>query len=462
MQTKFKKILPNELDEILESSYDGIYITDGQGYTLKLNKAYERISGIKREEILGRNMKELVQEGYLSESVSLLVLKKRVRTTIEQEFSNGTKALVTGTPIFDEQGDISLVVTNVRDVTELVNLKDELKKNRELTEKYFSTIEELKKQIIKTDHMVVEDEKILELLKVAQRVSQLDVTILLLGETGVGKEEVARFIHQNSSRKDKPIVKINCGAIPENLIESELFGYEKGAFTGAKKEGKPGLFEIAEGGTIFLDEIGELPLELQVKLLRALQENEIVRVGSVKPIKIDVRILAATNRDLEYMVKNKLFREDLYYRLNVVPFSIPPLRERKKDIVPLIYFFTNKINNKYNLNKKFSAEAYHCFIKYDWPGNVRELKNIVERTIVVSPNSEIGLEDLPKQLYQKHNSISINIDEDLQPLKTVVENIEKKLVDKAYEKFGNVRAAAKALEIDPSTFVRKRRKYQKQ
>ncbi|QUH26987.1 sigma 54-interacting transcriptional regulator [Serpentinicella alkaliphila] len=460
-RVKQMKILSFELDAVIESSYDGIYITDGQANTLKVNKAYERITGINRKEMLGKNMKELVKKGYISQSVTLLVLKRQAVTTIEQEFSTRKKVLATGTPIFDEEGNILMVVTNIRDVTELVELRSQLEINRELTEKYYSTIEEMKKQITKTDHMIAEDEKILELLEIAKRVSQVDITVLLLGETGVGKEEVARFIHQNSKRRDKQLIKVNCGAIPETLIESELFGYEKGAFTGANKEGKRGLFELAEGGTLLLDEIGELPLDLQVKLLRALQEQEIVRIGGVKPIKINVRILAATNRNLEKMVKENLFREDLYYRLNVIPLHIPPLRQRKKDIVPLIYFFTDKINKKYNLHKRFSSEAFHKLINYDWPGNVRELRNIVERTAVITSTDEIQGSDLPEKISISSGYVDVDIHDEIVPLKDIVGKIEKKLIERAFEKFGNVRDAAKALGIDASTYVRKRKKYQK-
>jgi len=460
-RVKEMKMLSFELDAVIESSYDGIYITDGQANTLKVNRAYERITSINRNEMLGRNMKELVKKGYISESVSLIVLKRQAVTTIQQEFNNGKKVLATGTPIFDDEGNIFMIVTNVRDVTELVELKGQLEKNIELTERYYSTIEEMKMQILKADNMIAEDEKILELLEIAKRVSQVDITVLLLGETGVGKEEVARFIHQNSKRKDKPLVKVNCGAIPENLIESELFGYEKGAFTGANKDGKRGLFELAEGGTLLLDEIGELPLDLQVKLLRALQEQEIVRIGGVKPVKIDVRIIAATNRDLETMIKEKLFREDLYYRLNVIPLNIPPLRQRKKDIVPLIYFFTEKVNNKYNLNKRFSSDAFHRLINYDWPGNVRELKNIVERTAVITSSDEINASDLPEKIKSSDNYDDVDINNDIMPLKDIVAKIEKKLIDKSFLKYGNVRDAAKALGIDASTYVRKRKKYQR-
>jgi len=338
-QVKELDLLYFKMESIIESSYDGIYITDGEANTIKINKAYERITGLNRDEILGKNMRQLVDDKILSQSVTLMVFETKKVTTIEQEFRTGKKALVTGTPIYDNKNNIIMVVTNVRDITELYDLREQLKKNQELALKYYSAIEEMKLQLAKHEYIVAEDEKTLQLLEFSQRIAKVDTTVLLLGETGVGKEEIAIFIHRNSLRKDKPFVKINCGAIPPNLIESELFGYEKGAFTGALQQGKLGMFEVAEGGTLLLDEIGELPLEMQVRLLRVLQEQEITRVGGVKPISIDVRILAATNRDLEKMVREKIFREDLYYRLNVVPINIPSLREREKDILPLTYLF---------------------------------------------------------------------------------------------------------------------------
>jgi transcriptional regulator with PAS, ATPase and Fis domain len=298
-------------------------------------------------------------------------------------------------------------------------------------------------------------------LEFSQRIAKVDTTVLLLGETGVGKEEIAKFIHRNSLRKDRPFVKINCGAIPANLIESELFGYEKGAFTGALQQGKLGMFEVAEGGTLLLDEIGELPLKMQVKLLRALQEQEITRVGGTKSIKIDVRILAATNRNLEKMVREKIFREDLYYRLNVVPVNIPPLREREKDILPLAYLFLEQFNKKYGLKKRFSFSTNACFLDYSWPGNIRELKNIVERVVVTSKENEILIEDLPEGICKNKIEKIGERDSDIIPLKDALGKIEKELIEKAYEKFGSVRSAAKALGIDASTFVRKRQKYEK-
>lgn len=452
-----------ELDSIIECSYDGIYITDGEANTIKINNAYERISGLKRAEVMGRNMKDLEKDGVISQSATLLVLKNRETTTIQQEFKTGVKVLVSSNPIFDKSGKVIMVVTNVRDVTQLYELKEQLQKNKEITRKYVSEIEEMRTQLLNTSEIVAEDHKTIEIIQLASRVAKVDTTILMLGETGAGKDQIAKHIHKVSKRSKKQFIKVNCGAVPASLIESEFFGYEKGAFTGANKEGKIGLFEMASGGTIFLDEVGELPMDMQVKLLRVLQEMEVVRIGGTKPIKIDVRVLAATNRDLEDMIKKKQFREDLYYRLNVVPLYIPPLRERKQDIMPLINFFLTQLNKKYGFNKIFAPDALNCMYEYNWPGNVRELKNIVERAVIMSEDDKIKRSDLPKNIISSNGMVvTLNTFEEGINLKETLDSIEEKLIKKAYDKYGNVRAAAKSLGIDASTFVRKRQKYIKE
>lgn len=448
-----------DFDAVIESSYDGIYITDADANTIKINRAYENITGLKREDMLGKNMRELVRAGVISNSATLEVLKTKKSITIDQSFKTGKKALVSASPIFNESGQITMVVTNVRDVTQLYELNEQLAKHRELSQKYHSEIQVMRSQLLNSTDIIAEDKNMLNTLRMAKRVANVDTTVLLLGETGVGKEEVAKYIHKNSKRSKSPFIKINCGAIPANLIESELFGYEKGAFTGANREGKMGLFEISDGGTIFLDEIGELPLDMQVKLLRVLQEREIERIGSVKPIKIDVRVIAATNRNLEDMVAKKVFRQDLYYRLNVVPIVIPPLRDRKSDIVPLVEHFLGILNKKYELNKSFTKSAMDCFTEYNWPGNVRELKNVVERVVIMSSSDKILENELPIQ-----NKLGI-LDGELKNykdnanLKEIIEKIELKFISNAFERYGNVRDAAKSLGIDASTLVRKRKRY---
>lgn len=456
------KLRLKQLYQVIENSYDGIYITDGDANTIFLNRSYEEITGMKRNEMIGKNMRYLEKNNYISKSGTLMVIQSRKNVTIEQKFKTGKKVLVSSSPIFDDNDNIMMVVTNVRNVTELYELKEQLKKNRELTEKYYSQLAAMRNQLLKFSDIIVKDEKMLNTLEMAKKVAKVDTTVLLLGETGVGKEKVAKYIHKNSKRENKSFIKIDCGCVPCNLIESELFGYEKGAFTGANKDGKIGLFELADGGTIFLDEVGELPFDMQVKLLRVLQEGEIKRVGGTSTIKIDVRIIAATNRNLEKMVEEKKFREDLYYRLNVVPITILPLRERKDDIEPLINHFMCIFNKKYNLNKVITNAAVDSLKDYKWPGNVRELKNIIERVMIMSTGDKILRSDLPiKEVWSSNISITARLNKRNKhlTLKEEVENLEKSLIEDAFERHGNVRDAAAELGINASTLVRKRQRY---
>lgn len=382
------------LNAIIEHSFDGIFITDAKANVIRINHAYEVITGLKKEEVLGKNMADLVRNKLISESGSLQVIKTKQPVTLQQCFRSGKEALVTSSPIFDADGNFIMIVTNVRDLTEIYNLKAVVQEKTAAMDRLAMELEHLQTTSEDNQEIIAKDETTLAAMLLANRVASMDTTVILLGETGVGKEVMARYIFQHSHRAKNSFIKVNCGAIPENLIESELFGYEGGAFTGANKNGKIGLFELANNGTLFLDEIGELPKDMQVKLLRALQEQEIMRVGGTKPVKIDVRIIAATNRNLEEMVKDGTFREDLYYRLTVFPISIPPLRMRKKDVLPLALSFLEKLNQKYQLKKYFTDLSMQLLHEYDWPGNIRELKNIVERAIIISPSDAIKPEDL--------------------------------------------------------------------
>lgn len=321
-----------------------------------------------------------------------------------------------------------------------------------------------KDSLYKISNMIIEDRSMFEVLSIATKVSRVDSSVLILGETGVGKEGIAKYIHYNSSRSEEAFVTINCGAIPKGLIESELFGYEPGAFTGASKMGKIGLFQLADKGTFFLDEVGELPHEVQVKLLRVLQEQEIEKVGGTKPIKIDVRVVAATHRNLEELIDSGLFREDLYYRLCTFPIKIPPLRDRRSDIIPLIKYFSEIINKKYKLNSIFDEDSLEYLKGYHWPGNVRELRNIVEMSLVMNENSVIGIEDLPEHIIKNSNKGEIefslsNLSIKGFCLKEIMEKIEEEIVEDALKRYGSIRMTAKALGIDPSTLSRKRQRY---
>jgi len=438
------------LDSIINSSYDAIFLCDGNAVGLMMNDAYTRITGVEPEEVIGINMKDLVETGVISGSVTLEVLRKKRAVTIVQSVK-GKELLVTGNPVFNEKGKITHVVSNLRDISDLNRLKAEIHENRKLKEQYLEELKSMKQkelQELHLDGVIAQSEEVIEALSLANKLSRVDTTVLLLGESGVGKEVFANIIQSASMRSNKPYVKVNCAAIPENLLEAELFGYEKGAFTGAHEQ-KKGFFEEADGGTIFLDEIGEMSLELQAKLLRVLQEYEIVRVGSSNAIKVDVRVISATNRDLEKLVEQGKFRDDLFYRLHVVPLWIPPLRERKADIPPLSYSFLNKINKKYQMNKRFEVEVIEQFERYNWPGNIREMENLIERLIVTSDEETISIEDLPDTLlglekFPRNKS-----------LRETLEKVERKLIRDAMEKFKTTRRAAKELGISQSTIVKK-------
>lgn len=284
-----------------------------------------------------------------------------------------------------------MVVSNNRDFKMIEELRKELTSQREQVTEYKEKIKALIHQNIDQSDFLVNDPKMYEVLYMATKVADKDTTVLIQGETGTGKEKLANFIHQNSTRKDNLLLSLNCGAIAKDLIESELFGYEGGAFTGALAKGKRGYFEVADGGTLFLDEISEMPLDVQMRLLRVLQEKEVLRIGSSKPKKVDVRVIAATNRDLLQMVEANEFRRDLYYRLNVVRLDIPPLRERKKDIVPLANYYLKQFNDKFKTNKTLSAYSYKMLEEYRWPGNVRELKNMIEKMVILSDENTISM-----------------------------------------------------------------------
>jgi PAS domain S-box-containing protein len=459
-ELRYVKELNEELDAIIESSFDGLYITDGKGVTLRLNKAFERITGVDGEEFLGRNVRDIEKEGIVSESVSSLVLKRREPVTIIQETKSGHTTLATGNPVFDKNGNIIRIVSNVRDITELNRLKQKLEQVEGLNRHYANEIKSLRMQYKGSERFVIHSQPMRKLLEMVIRLAQVESTVLITGESGTGKELIAETIHENSPRHDKNFLKVNCGAIPSDLLESELFGYEAGAFTGARKEGKAGYFELANAGTLFLDEIGDLPLSLQVKLLRVLQSREIMRIGGSTPIKIDVRILTATNRELEKMVAQKQFREDLYYRLNVIPVEVPPLRDHKEDIVPLTAHFLQRFNRQYKLNKQIAGEVIEVFMQHQWPGNVRELENIIERLMVITPREKIEMDDLPSYLGTgigpEGTQIIVN---QILPLKEALDSVEKQILERAYAKYRTTRQIARELQVDASTVVRKAAKH---
>ena len=444
------------LETIIENSQDSLFVTDGEANIVKVNRAYEILSGETRENLLGKNMRQL-ENALISKSSTLMVLETGKSVTIEQKlYKTNRTSHVTTMPIFDRNGTIAMTISNNRDFMEIEKLKERLADTVDLANRYKVQIEALKSRQDHTDMLVANDKRMLDVLYRADKVAKVDATILILGETGSGKEQLVKYIHQASARSNETLLKINCGALSATLIESELFGYEKGAFTGASSAGKTGFFEAADNGMLFLDEIGELSTEMQVKLLRVLQEGEFFRIGGTKPIKTNVRIISATNRDLQDMVSRGLFRADLYYRLNVTFITVPPLRERADDVIPLAMQFLNEFNKKYGMNKSIAVTAYQALRSYAWPGNVRELRNVIEQSIVMSEGDTILPTELPVAASAPFKMLHLEGDVDLD---AIVDELEASYILRAYEKHGTVRAAAKSLGLKTTRYLRKKMQY---
>ncbi len=443
-----------ELLSVLDYVQDAIIIDDENGNTLWVNKAAEELYYIKKEDIIGHNISELENSGIFSPSVAKMVLEKKKSVSILHSNKEGKKLLTTGSPIFGQDHKIKKIISTSRDITELIQLKNRI-------EDVQTALDELKsqKKVFYGD-IIANSPTMYNVIQLAKRLAQIDSTVLITGESGVGKGVIAKLLHETGKRKNYPFVKVNCGAIPDNLIESELFGYESGAFTGSRKEGKKGLFEMAQNGTIFLDEISELPLHLQVKILQIIQDKEIQRVGSVESISVNVRIIAATNKDLHSMVNEGKFREDLYYRLYVVPINIPPLRERQEDIIPMVRHFLQKYNKKFNDKKRIDHNTIAMLIKYHWPGNVRELENIIERLIITTKGTIILPDNLPTYIFENTRSTSGEITLfPIMNLKKALEETEKQILKNAADKYKTTRQIAKALGVSQPTVVRKMQRY---
>lgn len=465
-ELSYQKEMTKELEEILEGSFDGILVTDGEGKILYANSSYERVSEIKRSDMEGKSMKDLINPVWMPNSVAYVVAEQKRAISKRQIVKSGRHIMVTGRPIFNKKGDIKKIVINARDITEIYQLTEELQRSKAMGKMYMESYSDLAGYInLKGKNPILAASQAMRnVLALAEKVANFQATVLILGESGVGKEEVAKHIHNSSLRKDQPFIILNCGAIPSNLLESELFGYEKGAFTGAMQSGKEGLLEAADGGTVFLDEIGETPLDFQVKLLRFLESKEIRRVGSLEARNIDVRIVSATNRDLVQMVEEGTFREDLYYRLNVVQIDVPPLRKRVDDIIPLASLFLHTYNELYNQEKLLTYDVIKELEKYPWVGNVRQLKNVIENMVIISNNDYLQTEDLPwvtqemKNPSQKAVGTVLENSENLS-LTEATEALERLLFQQAKETCTTTREIADKLKVNQSTVVRKLQKY---
>lgn len=446
------------LTRIFSVMEDDIFITDEYGFIQYFNPRSEYIMGIKLEDYLGHHIGELVSNGVLPKSLTLEVLDSGHHSMEIMEVGDGIRIINSAQPIYDENGKLVQVLSTSKNIDEITDKIEELSKKLRSSDEQ---IKALQMQILEKKQYIFESPPMKELRKKLMQIAPTDVTVLIEGESGVGKEVVADTIYQLSARKEKPFVKINCGLIPKDLMESELFGYEAGAFTGALKNGKIGKIELADKGTLFLDEIGELPLPLQVKLLEFLQDHKICRVGGTKRIGVDIRVIAATNRNLFAMVEEGSFRRDLFYRLNVMPFYVPPLRERREDIVPLLFHFLNLYNKKYGFDRHIDNNVVEKMQNFDWPGNVRELMHAVERIVVASESdyiSDVLLDDLFTEEMTVHGTaISANakiICTELMPLKKAKDELAKYLVNTAYERFGSSYKAAEYLQVNQSTVSR--------
>lgn len=465
VMAQLKEAREFDFREIGDHLYDGIYITDGEGKTMYVNKAYTRITGIPAHEVVGKYVAELMVGGLYKNAVTPEVLRtKKQVNAMAESLRNGIKMLITGNPIFDSAGNVKKVVVIDREMSDLLEMKAELDASQE---KMKAVEEDKDKKRAEIEHLrklhfgktlIAKSEQMEKVLASINQIARLDVTVLITGETGVGKEVVANAIRINSAREKGPFVKVNCAAIPATLLEAELFGYEKGSFTGAASSGKMGMFELADKGTLLLDEIGEMSLELQSKLLRVIQHKEVNRIGGTKQIQTDVRILSATNCELKDLVRQGKFREDLYYRLNVFPIAIPPLRERREDIDLLVRHFLANFNAKYGKAVVIDPDGMNVLRSYDWPGNVRELQNVVERIVIISDMSATvsglrvaGLLDIdPLLMNEAENNMG---------LYQLIEDTERRMIEKALRLGGSTRKAALILKIDQSTIVKKAKKF---
>ncbi|HDR6270943.1 sigma-54 interaction domain-containing protein [Bacillus thuringiensis] len=437
-----------DLKDVFEYAFDEIFVTDEQGIVVRVNSTCERHYQLAAEELVGKHVKELQKDGIFYPSATLEVIEKKRPIELVQTTKSGEYLHVRTRPVFDDEGNLRRVISYSRDLTELYQL-------RQKVEEMDNQLKTYKKELRETyehEGLIFKSLAMQKIVDTIKKVSVVDSTVLVLGETGVGKSRLVRHLHEVSHRKNESFYEINCAALPTNLIESELFGYSGGSFTGANREGKKGLLESAHKGTLFLDEIGEMPIEIQAKLLQVLQEKTFRPIGGRELKKVDVRIVAATNRDLSEMVKQGTFRKDLYYRLNVIPIAIPPLRERTEDILPLIYHYLQHFNKKYGRDVKLAPSTLQMFVGYPWEGNNREIENVIER-IVITVDDVVTVEDLPLSMQEAA------VEQSGQSLYKMLEEVERNIILKAYKTYGSSYKVADFLQISQSAATRKIKKF---
>lgn len=474
------------VDAVVDAINHGILFLDKEGTVCKVNSSLLRDTGLTAGDFLKKDMGTLFKQGLIKcNSIALTSLNKKRIVTDFQKICTGKELAINAVPVINKNGEVLTVASTVKDITDFNKVQLELKEAFWLPNLFRANVtggSSREKKLKKEKLFITGDTAMLKLLELAKKVAATQSNILILGESGVGKEIIVEKIHKWSLRQGK-LIKINCSAIPEQLLESELFGYEAGAFTGANKQGKPGAFEMADRGTLFLDEIGDLPLAMQAKLLRILEDTKILRLGGVNPVGIDTRIIAATNHDLKNKTQKGEFRADLFYRLHVLPVTVPPLRARTRDIPLLLSFYLGKYNKKYQLQKNFSPATVNLLMKYSWPGNVRELKNVVERMVIVCDGDTLQKSDLPGNIIAeveatataKSNAVAGEAEpaESHDPrvnttfkfnyanmnLKKAREELEKIILENAIRKYGSFRKASRHLGISHTAVIRKARNY---
>ena len=452
VENSIHSLLPFFMEELL----DELCIMDRQGVVRWVSQSWLQMHKVSASDVIGVSAVRLEKTGVFKPSVTLEVLRQKRRIEMVQYNKDGERILVSGVPIFDRTGEIIWVISySSWDITSFTALRNKYSALKNLAEQYSAEVEALRSQSMEIPDLVADSPQMKKLLGLLRRVADKDISLLITGETGVGKSLFAKTVHRMSKRSKGPFIEINCGAIPENLLESELFGYKKGAFTGANREGKVGLIELANHGTLFLDEIGEMSLPLQVKLLRTLQEKEITRLGDTASIKVDFRLIAATNKDLKKMVGEDTFRIDLYYRISGVPILIPPIRERPEDLESMIHTFLFNLNKKYQTKKILSPQAQQMLMSYGWPGNVRELENVLEQIVVTSGEDYITPVHMPGELILNPDVMT----ESSLGLREAMERYEGKIIMSAYEKYKSTVGVSKALHISQPTAARKISKY---
>ncbi|MBO6171624.1 MAG: sigma 54-interacting transcriptional regulator [Desulfovibrio sp.] len=455
---RYSELLSRNVESILDALPEGVFISDAAGVSLRVNRMYEQLTGLTQEQIEGRNVRDLVHEGTFDCILNPEIVRTGRPTTHVQQLKNGKKLVLMGFPVFDATGELRLVVTFARDVTLLASLQDQVAGQCKLIDQINDQLAYVAQGDKKSREPVYASRAMGEVTSLLRRFADTDATVLILGETGAGKDVFARFTHALSSRRDKILLKVDCGGISESLTESELFGYMPGAFTGASSKGKAGYFEIADGSTIFLDEVGELPLSMQTRLLRVLQDGEIMRVGASSPRKVDVRIIAATNRNLAESVEKGTFRRDLFYRLNVATVRIPPLRERREDVRVLAEHFLAQYTAKYHKVMAFMDVTLDMMAAYAWPGNVRELQNLVHSMVITLNGPLISPRDLPAQISGARHDASPYSEEILnagRPLREIMAEVERNFLLRAIETHGSVQRVAELFHINRSTIFRK-------